>query len=413
MRGILILFWLLPIALPVGAAPRVLTLTPRGSQVHTYSHGVPWVASDGDVSVAFSVDHAPKRRMRIDVVVVNGSNEPLTVIDSAVTASTSGRALKVFGYDALAAEEKRRRMWEGIAVGLAAGANAYSASQQGHYTQYGTVHGRYNAYGSSGYSHGSFNGSVVVSGYDPVAASVAISNANFQNAQMVGAVQAQQSNRSAALESTIFRSQTIAPGTSYGGALYVELPRKGKRGSNHQVDIAIGSLETFTVFVDAAPSSAQLAALPKPEPRPLVAESVHVDTPAAETQLVAVVQAPVSRESVMPTAPEIAGVVRNLSRERTRGAAGREYVFFDVDWTISEPVSTRSRVEGRVTLLDAAGRARVEMPWPLEREPTLGRSFSEQGVGLPIDDIGAAADWLRAAAPNEITIRYSTAEPDQ
>lgn len=68
------------------AAPRLLSLAPRGSQVHTYSQGVPWLASDGEVSVGFSVEPVSKKRLRVDIVIVNSSATPITVTDSSITA---------------------------------------------------------------------------------------------------------------------------------------------------------------------------------------------------------------------------------------------------------------------------------------------------------------------------------------
>lgn len=400
-RLLVLLLLLLPVAAP-DAAPRLLTLAPRGNQVHTYAHGVPWLAQDGPISVAFSVDHAPKRRLRIDLVVVNSTDEPLTIIDSSVTAVAGSRALKVFGYDALAAEEKRRRMWEGIAIGLAAGANAYSASQQGHYTQYGHVSGTYGSYGGG---YGTFSGSVRVHGYDPVAASIAASNANFQNAQMISALQAQQASRGAALESTAFRSQTIAPGSSYGGFICIELPRKAKKGSNHQIDVRIGDLATFSVFVDATPSSAQLAALPQPEPIVAAVE----ENLAAEPELAPVTLslAPVRRAEVMVEKPLVSGKVALITRERAVGdKGGREYVFLDVDWLIDESLAGLDRISGKAELLDAEGKPRLQVVWPLERQPSLGTSFREQGVGWALDEMGVAEAWLRSVDVGEVQIRY-------
>lgn len=114
-----------------------------------------------------------------------------------------------------------------------------------------------------------------------------------------------------------------------------------------------------------------------------------------------------AKEPPGDAAPEVRGVVRKLDRAHLGRSNAHEYVFFDVDWTFAEPLAKRSRVNGHVTLVDADGRARLKLPWPLARSPALGRHYSETGVGLALEDAGKAAAWLRTVSPDEVGIRYT------
>ena len=101
------------------------------------------------------------------------------------------------------------------------------------------------------------------------------------------------------------------------------------------------------------------------------------------------------------------GVVRKIDRADLGRANAHAYVFLDVEWTFDESIAKRSRINGHVTLLDAEGRARLRLPWPLSRSPALGRHYTEKGVGLALGDAGKAAAWLSAVPADAIEIRYT------
>jgi hypothetical protein len=65
--------------------------------------------------------------------------------------------LRLYTYEDLVSEERTRQIVAGVAAGLAAGANAYSAANAGYYNANATV------YGPRGVSN------VNISGYDPAA----------------------------------------------------------------------------------------------------------------------------------------------------------------------------------------------------------------------------------------------------
>ncbi|MGB8081416.1 MAG: hypothetical protein WCF83_13225, partial [Pseudolabrys sp.] len=83
--------------------------------------------------------------------------------------------LRVITYEELVSEEKTRQTIAAIATGLAVAGTAISASQAGYYNANSTVYTPRGAY------------QVHTTGYSPAAASIAQSNANAQNAELISA----------------------------------------------------------------------------------------------------------------------------------------------------------------------------------------------------------------------------------
>ena len=114
-----------------------------------------------------------------------------------------------------------------------------------------------------------------------------------------------------------------------------------------------------------------------------------------------------AREAAPSHDGAVHGVVRKIDRADLGRANAHAYVFLDVEWTFDASIAKRSRINGHVTLVDAEGRARLRLPWPLARSPALGRRYTEKGVGLALGDAGKAADWLATVPRDEIEIRYT------
>jgi hypothetical protein len=150
----------------------------------------------------------------IFVVGINNlTNVPqqFRVSDIQVVQIVDGQAanLKVITYEELVSEEHTRQVFAAVATGLAAGANAYSASQAGRYNSTSTVH--------------TPNGTYMVNttGYSPTANAIAQSNASAQNEAMIaGTIERGQQNM-AALERGVIKDNTMLPGEWYGGQLHV------------------------------------------------------------------------------------------------------------------------------------------------------------------------------------------------
>jgi hypothetical protein len=143
----------------------------------------------------------------------NLTNAPqqFRVSDIQVVQIVNGQAadLKVITYEELVAEEHTRQVFAAVATGLAAGANAYSASQAGRYNSTSTVYTPRGAY------------QVNTTGYSPTANAIAQANASAQNEAMIaGTIERGQQNM-AALERGVIKDNTMLPGEWYGGQLHV------------------------------------------------------------------------------------------------------------------------------------------------------------------------------------------------
>ncbi len=136
------------------------------------------------------------------------------------------RALKVYTYEELVAEERNRQVARALIVGLAAGANAVSAANAGYYNANATV------YGPRGVSN------VSVSGYDPTAAAIAQSNAAAQNDAMIAGVVETGRRNLDVLERSAIKDNTLFPREWYGGHLQFDPPEGDDK--TYQITVQVG-----------------------------------------------------------------------------------------------------------------------------------------------------------------------------
>jgi hypothetical protein len=139
-------------------------------------------------------------------------------------------ALKVFTYDELVTEERNRQVAMAILGGLAAGANAYSASRAGYYNNTSTVHTRSGTY------------QVHTTGYSPTANAIAQSNAAAQNEAMISGIVEQGQQNMAALEQGVIKDNTLMPGEWYGGQLHIQpLSSEGDGPKVYSISLLVGT----------------------------------------------------------------------------------------------------------------------------------------------------------------------------
>ena len=139
-------------------------------------------------------------------------------------------ALKVFTYDELVTEERNRQIAMAIMGGLAAGANAYSASRAGYYNQTSTVRTRGQTY------------QVHTTGYSPTANAIAQSNAAAQNEAMIGSMIEQGQQNMTALEQGVIKDNTLLPGEWYGGQLHIQpLSSEGEGPKTYSIALLVGT----------------------------------------------------------------------------------------------------------------------------------------------------------------------------
>ncbi|MBB4428010.1 hypothetical protein GGD66_006596 [Bradyrhizobium sp. CIR48] len=143
--------------------------------------------------------------------------------------------MKVVTYEMLVQEERNRQIAAAVITGLAAGANAYSASQAGH-GSYTTPSGR----------SGTF--------YSPAAAVIAQNNAAVQNEAMIAATVETGQRNMAALEQAVIKDNTLMPGEWYGGQLHLAPPTD--QGGGPKTYIIVITVGTERHVIDVAQSPA-------------------------------------------------------------------------------------------------------------------------------------------------------------
>lgn len=117
-----------------------------------------------------------------------------------------------------------------ILGGMAAGANAYSASRAGYYNNTSTVSTPRGTY------------QVHTSGYSPAANAIAQANASAQNAEMISGIVEQGQQNMAALEQGVIKDNTLFPGEWYGGQLHLQAPNiESESGKAYTVSLLVGS----------------------------------------------------------------------------------------------------------------------------------------------------------------------------
>ena len=138
--------------------------------------------------------------------------------------------IKVFTFEELATEERNRQVAMAIIGGLAAGANAYSASRAGYYNNTSTVSTPRGTY------------QVHTTGYSPTANAIAQSNAAAQNEAMISGIVDQGQQNMAALEQGVIKDNTLLPGEWYGGQLHLQpLSREGDGAKQYSIALLIGN----------------------------------------------------------------------------------------------------------------------------------------------------------------------------
>jgi hypothetical protein len=139
----------------------------------------------------------------------------------------SPQPIEILTLSKLQREEQTRQVVGAILVGLAAGANAASASRAGYYHSTSTVYTPRGAY------------AVQTTGYSPVANAIAQSNAAAQNAAMIDAAVATGQANLARLENDYVKDHTLLPGEWYGGVVGIEPPAYSDAGETKTYTLSV------------------------------------------------------------------------------------------------------------------------------------------------------------------------------
>jgi hypothetical protein len=210
---------------------------PRADQQAITRDGVPGLVSTRKNSIVIARPAAREfqigRRPVFVLAIYNRSKGPeeFRVSNISVMQNINGNdaQLKVITYEELVSEEKTRQTVAAIATGLAVAGNALSASQAGYYNANSTVYTPRGAY------------QVHTAGYSPAAASIAQSNADAQNAELISATIERGQANMATLERAVIKDNTLMPGEWYGGQLHIA-PLASQDGSKkYTISVAVGS----------------------------------------------------------------------------------------------------------------------------------------------------------------------------
>jgi hypothetical protein len=156
-------------------------------------------------------------------------------VEAVQHASGSDFEMKVVTYEMLVQEEKNRQIAAAVLTGLAAGANAYGASQAGH-GHYTTPSGR----------TGTF--------YSPTANVIAQNNAAVQNEAMISATIETGQRNMAVLEQAVIKDNTLMPGEWYGGQLHLAPPTdQAGAAKTYTIVITVGA-DRHVIDVSQAPA---------------------------------------------------------------------------------------------------------------------------------------------------------------
>jgi hypothetical protein len=155
----------------------------------------------------------------------------MTNIQATQNVNGQLAALRVFTYEELVQEEQTRQAVAAIFVGLAAGANAVSASRAGYYNSQSTV------YTPRG------NYTVNTTGYSPTANAIAQANAAAQNEAMISATVERGQANLANLERGVIKDNTLLPGEWYGGQVHIQplASDDSSDGRTYTIALAVGT----------------------------------------------------------------------------------------------------------------------------------------------------------------------------
>jgi hypothetical protein len=160
------------------------------------------------------------------IAVNNGTSQDILFSTENITASVNKNGqltiLKVFSYDELVAEEKRRQTWAAVAAALQGVSDSMNASNAGYSHTYGTYSGStYTNNGKSAYGYGSYSSTT----YNYAAAQAARNAAQANSEARFARLNTEGRENLRNLSSTILKKETIFPSAWHGGIVKIELPK--------------------------------------------------------------------------------------------------------------------------------------------------------------------------------------------
>lgn len=181
------------------------------------------------------------QRGNFAIAVKNGTNSDILFSTDDVIAHSriNGQVtlLKVFSYDELVAEEKKRQAWAAVAAALQGAADSMNAANAGYSNTYGTYSGSaYSSYGTSAYGYGSYSSTT----YNYGAAQAAQNSAQANSEARFARLQAEGEENLSNLSARILKKETIFPGAWHGGIVKIELPNVSEVPQQIELVVNVG-----------------------------------------------------------------------------------------------------------------------------------------------------------------------------
>ena len=162
---------------------------------------------------------------------VNPANLLISNIQVRQQINGKQHAVRLYSYEELHSEEKTRQAIAAVGAALSGASRAMSASNAG---QVNTA-GSFNAYGSHGYSHGTYSATT----YDPLRAQLAQQSAQAATNAEFATLKIEGERNLSRLQQTILKDNTVLAGEWVGGTIVIDQP-KNSSNSTASYSIVVG-----------------------------------------------------------------------------------------------------------------------------------------------------------------------------
>lgn len=197
-------------------------------------------------------------RFRMYVQVGNGSHRTFMFSPDDITVTQAvgtpqQNILHVYTYDELVAEQKRKEMWNQVALALAGAAQSYGAAYAGHSYSYGTfsgtshgnLYGMGSAYGNNYNYNSTYSGMYTSHTYDPYKAQMAQQQATANTQHQMQVLMENSQAAMYELSKNILKKNTVDPGAICGGLVEIDGPSVQTEPTYMTIEVETGE-ETHT-----------------------------------------------------------------------------------------------------------------------------------------------------------------------
>lgn len=205
------------------------------------------------VAVALPGSFESGERIRGYVQVGNGTMtsfdfSPHSVKATAAVGTSFQEVLHIYTYEELVAEQKRKEMWNRVALALAGAAQSYGAAYAGRSTTYGTysgnskgsLYGMGSAYGNNYNYTSSYTGMYTASTYDPYQAQMAQQQVTANTQRQMQDLMEHSQAAMYELSKNMLKRNTVSPGGICGGLIAMDSPDVKQEPTYMEIEVETG-----------------------------------------------------------------------------------------------------------------------------------------------------------------------------